>query len=70
MTHVSLRSAAATALLAAVTAAGGLVPSWPPTYAMNQSTVFMPCSYAGYFDAAYAAKWGLADFDWSNAKQL
>jgi len=37
---------------------------------MNQSTVFMPCSYAGYFDAAYAAKWGLADFDWSNAKQL
>ena len=34
------------------------------------STAFMPCNDSGYFNASYAAEWGVTDFDWSNAKQL
>jgi hypothetical protein len=44
------------------------VPSWPATYEMSRSTIFMPCNYSGYFDPGIAAQWGIADFDWSNGK--
>ena len=30
----------------------------------------MPCNDSGYFDADFAATFGVVDFDWSNAKQL
>jgi hypothetical protein len=30
----------------------------------------MPCNKSGYFDPTFAAKYGLVDFDWSNAKAL
>mmetsp|Transcript_18552 Transcript_18552/g.44482 ORF Transcript_18552/g.44482 Transcript_18552/m.44482 type:complete len:396 (-) Transcript_18552:25-1212(-) len=37
---------------------------------MSLSTIFMPCNYSGFFNPDFAAKWGVTDFDWSNAKQL
>ena len=46
------------------------LPTWNVTYNAQQSTIFMPCNYSGYFDPAFAASFGVADFDWSNAKQI
>ena len=49
-----------------------LVPKWPPTFNMSESTVIMPCNYTGLYDYdAYPdlAKFGLVDYDWSNAKK-
>eukprot|EP00041_Stephanoeca_diplocostata_P015030 m.284141 g.284141 ORF g.284141 m.284141 type:complete len:286 (-) comp19899_c0_seq12:795-1652(-) len=51
----------------------GAVPNWTPTYDMAQSTVIMPCNYSGFYDfESYPqlAKFGVVDFDWSNAKLL
>jgi hypothetical protein len=51
---------------------GGLssipLPQWAPTYNMSLSTVLMPCNTSGFMDAAFSAKWGIVDFDWSNSK--
>ena len=44
--------------------------SWSPTYNMSLSTIIMPCNTSGYFNPDAAAKYGLVDMDWSNAKQL
>ena len=44
------------------------LPMWPATYNAQQSTAFMPCNYSGFFNASFAATFGVADFDWSNAK--
>merc|ERR1712070_408890 len=30
----------------------------------------MPCNYSGYMDPELCARWGITDFDWSNAKQM
>lgn len=49
------------------------VPKWAPTYNMSESTVMMPCNYSGLYDfEAYPdlAKFGLVDYDWSNAKKI
>eukprot|EP01051_Picozoa_sp_SAG22_P011968 SAG22_NODE_1201_length_5182_cov_3.788904_5_plen_237_part_00 len=49
-----------------------LVPKWTPTFNMSESTVIMPCNYTGLYDYdAYPdlAKFGLVDYDWSNAKK-
>jgi hypothetical protein len=43
---------------------------WQPTWDMAMSTVMMPCNTSGWFDPALAAKYGIADFDWSNARQM
>jgi hypothetical protein len=66
-------AAAALAALAApaVSAQGsgpGIVPRWPQSWALNASTAFMPCNTSGFVDADLAAKFAIADFDWSNAK--
>ena len=71
----SLQRARATAVgltlvLSATVAVSAVLPKWEPTFRMNESTVFMPCNSSGMFDASFAARWGVADFDWSNAKQL
>lgn len=69
--------AVAAALLAPVAAARGrggyhlaglpsVVPSWPPTYVMNLSTIAMPCNDSGLFDPALAGTFGTIDYDWSN----
>ena len=47
-----------------------VLPPWPPTYNMSLSTIMMPCNDSGWMNSEFAAKWGLVDFDWSNAKQL
>ena len=44
------------------------VPKWNATWSMGASTVFMPCNVSGMFDPAIAGRYGIADFDWSNAK--
>jgi hypothetical protein len=44
------------------------LPTWPATYDAQQSTIFMPCNYSGYFNATFAGQFGVADFDWSNGK--
>eukprot|EP01083_Nonionella_stella_P226043 803155_1 len=50
-----------------------MFPKWKATYQMNRSTIVMPCNMSGYMsDSAVkeAARYGIVDFDWSNAKQL
>ena len=49
---------------------GYVMPPWPPTYNMSLSTIMMPCNYSDFMDATFSSRWGLVDFDWSNAKQL
>jgi hypothetical protein len=49
-----------------------LVPKWTPTYNMSLSTILQPCNYSGLYDYdAYPslARFGVVDFDWSNAKR-
>eukprot|EP00056_Hartaetosiga_gracilis_P008939 m.128241 g.128241 ORF g.128241 m.128241 type:complete len:419 (-) comp13022_c0_seq6:1961-3217(-) len=48
----------------------GSVPNWEPTWNMSLSTVLMPCNMSGYMNPQSIEKWGLVDFDWSNAKAL
>lgn len=62
-------------VLAAVTATPPgpqILPPWPATWNMSRSTAFMPCDTDGVgpvpFDPQSAAKWGIADFDWSNGR--
>ena len=47
-----------------------LVPSWEVTYNPAESTIFMPCNYSGLFNSTFAGQFGVADFDWSDGKQL
>ena len=35
------------------------LPSWNVTYNALQSTIFMPCNYSGYFNASFAASFGV-----------
>ena len=37
------------------------LPTWPATYDAQQSTIFMPCNYSGYFNATFAGSFGVAD---------
>ena len=57
-------------LLLLLTVDAAVLPPWPATYNMSLSTIMMPCNNSGMMDAAAAGKWGIVDFDWSNAKQL
>eukprot|EP00759_Apiculatamorpha_spiralis_P046574 PhF_6_TR42883/c0_g1_i2/m.64969 len=50
--------------------ANAQVPTYPPTYQMNLSTIIMPCNYSGYTDPSTTTGWALIDFDWSNAKSI
>ena len=50
----------------------GTLPLMNQTWQMNLSTIIMPCNYTGLYDYdAYPqlAKFGLVDYDWSNAKK-
>lgn len=53
-------------------AAAGLswAPAWTPEWEVSKSTIFMPCNESGFFNLAAATAYGLADYDWSNAKQI
>jgi len=46
------------------------VPTYPPMYLMNASTIIMPCNNSGMTDPSTTTGWGYIDFDWSNAKKL
>jgi hypothetical protein len=52
----------------AVQAVHAVLPGWDFTYDMSRSTIFMPCNETGFTDPVLAAKFGIADFDWSNGK--
>jgi len=50
-----------------------VLPPWPKTYVMNESTVIMPCNNTGLIDplnpdANDFHRWSFASIDWSNAK--
>eukprot|EP01116_Phalansterium_solitarium_P006392 TRINITY_DN1868_c0_g3_i1.p1 TRINITY_DN1868_c0_g3~~TRINITY_DN1868_c0_g3_i1.p1 ORF type:complete len:413 (+),score=136.21 TRINITY_DN1868_c0_g3_i1:257-1495(+) len=48
-----------------------LTPTWAPTYDMSLSTIIMPCNESGFTNVdSTEAKFGLVDFDWSNAKAV
>ena len=47
-----------------------MVPNWAVTWQMNQSTTFMPCNYSGLFSPSFSAQFGIADYDWSNGKEI
>ncbi len=79
-----LRAAAALLAAASVSATGRaqfrpppalgdtstLLPKWDPVWTLNRSTIFMPCNFSGFYDPVFAGTFGVADFDWSNAKQI
>jgi hypothetical protein len=48
-------------------------PHWTPTYNMSESTIVQPCNYSGLYNPhdphPDVLKFGLVDYDWSNAKQ-
>jgi hypothetical protein len=46
------------------------MPHWNSTYNAQLSTIFMPCNNSGYFNSTFVSTFGIADFDWSNAKQI
>lgn len=50
-----------------------VLPPWQKTYAMNESTVIMPCNATGLIDpfnpeANGFHRWAFASIDWSNGK--
>ena len=51
-----------------------LPPKFEPRWRMNESTIFMPCNTGlkngGFFNASASAAWGVADFDYSNARAI
>ena len=44
------------------------LPPYPPTWALNASTIIMPCNYSGPTDPRSTVGWQYIDFDWSNWK--
>eukprot|EP01047_Picozoa_sp_COSAG01_P107458 COSAG01_NODE_36477_length_517_cov_1.059809_1_plen_95_part_10 len=47
---------------------GSALPRWEPTYQMNRSTFLMACNNTGLFNPDFGARWGIADYDWSNMR--
>jgi hypothetical protein len=45
-----------------------VLPDWEPTWDMPQSTIIMPCNYSGYTTDPVVSKFGIIDYDWSNAR--
>ena len=37
---------------------------------MNRSTFLMACNNTGLFSTEFSSKWGIVDYDWSNAKRI
>ena len=45
----------------------GTIPSrMKPTWAMNASTIIMPCNNTGFTDPESTKGWGIVDFDWTH----
>ena len=45
------------------------LPPWKPTYNMSMSTLVMTCNGSGYSSPERGAQFGIASYDWSNAKK-
>ena len=64
------RALALALLLVCVCGRAPSLPPWPPTFRMNDSTIYMPCDATGAlpapFPPARAAAWGWRSFDWTN----
>jgi hypothetical protein len=45
-----------------------VLPNWKPTWDMASSTIIMPCNYSGYTTDPVVSKFGIVDYDWSNAR--
>jgi hypothetical protein len=66
---VSLR--VVTVVSVAFTLSDAVLPLFPPTWDMQQSTMVMPCNYSGIMDMkGSVGKFGIVDFDWSNMKKI
>lgn len=46
------------------------LPAFPPTYSMNASTIFMVCNETGWHNVSESARFGWAQYDWSNSKRV
>ena len=44
-------------------------PAVAPDYHTHVQTIMMPCNTSGFFSPSNAARYGVADFDWSNARE-
>ena len=55
-------------LLVLAPPARAAVPPWPATYALNASTIVMPCNESGLLAGAATAGWHIKSFDWANAR--
>ena len=47
-----------------------VLPPWTPTYELSISTALFPANQSGWWDTSLTAKFGLLDFDWSNAQAV
>jgi hypothetical protein len=47
-----------------------LLPRWPASYSMRDSTIAMASNSAGFFNASLAARFGIIAFDHNNAYAL
>ena len=69
-----MRAAALSALAAALSSAhvvpGRVFPTYPQTWSMQKSTIVMACNETGPVDAAWGARWGLTDLDWSGGMNV
>jgi len=63
----AMRFAMLTAFVASAAGTSDL-PSYPATWDMARSTIIMPCNGSGFADPHFFSKFGIVDFDWSNAK--
>jgi hypothetical protein len=65
---VTLRVATAVSV---VCISDAVLPLFPSTWDMQQSTMVMPCNYSGTMDMrGSVGKFGIVDFDWSNMKKV
>ena len=62
-------SASVFALLCLLSATTAQTPLFPQTYALNRSTVVMPCSSGAPLAASFA-RYGLVQIDWSDQKSV
>ena len=45
-----------------------VLPPWTPTYQLSLSTALFPANQSGWWDTKLTARFGLLNFDWSNAQ--
>jgi hypothetical protein len=49
---------------------GKVFPTYPQTWGMKNSSIAMVCNSTGPVDAAWGARWGLIDIDWSGGMDV